>query len=85
VCGADTRKGVPSFARLDTENPSCQLGREVNTIAVHLLRAACLRRESKDTPALVRSDSSYLQTGPASVVNVLLSENQLFTAIEGAP
>jgi hypothetical protein len=76
---------VPSFARLDTENPSCQLGREVNTIAVHLLRAACLRRESKDTPALVRSDSSYLQTGPASVVNVLLSENQLFTAIEGAP
>ena len=27
----------------------------------------------------------YLQTGPASLVKVLLSENQLFTAIEGAP
>lgn len=35
--------------------------------------------------ALVMSDSSYLQAGPASVVNVLLSENQLFTAIEGSP
>jgi hypothetical protein len=27
----------------------------------------------------------YSQGGPASVVKVLLSENQLFTAIEGAP
>lgn len=26
-----------------------------------------------------------VQTGPASVLKVLLSENQLFTAIEGAP
>jgi len=42
-------------------------------------------QQSKDTTALVMNDSSYLQTGPASVVNVLLSENQLFTAIEGAP
>ena len=82
---ADPWESAPSFARIDTENLSCQLGPEVNTIALQLLRAGCLRRASKDTPALVRSGSSYLQTGPASAVNVLLSENQLFTAIEGAP
>jgi hypothetical protein len=31
------------------------------------------------------NNQCLVQTGPASVVNVLLSENQPFTAIEGAP
>ena len=61
-------------------------------IVVHILLCTFdpdrMRAEALERPTafLVETASLYLvQTGPASLVNVLLSENQPFTAIEGVP
>ena len=81
-CTPSAPPSTYTFKQIRRQDCSCQLcssRADSSPPTSHLTRVRC------ESPGLSAPESYLTQTGPASVLNVLLSENQPFTAIEGAP